>query len=263
MDILSHIEIIYSHFINYALIMMRIFALLYTFAVFRKGMATIRIISVLSSVLALYVLFMSPQKAFLSDTISIEFFLLMTVQAMIGFVAGLILNLTFEIFTAAGQIISAEIGLSAASLFDPKFGNITTLTNFYVITATILFLAMNGHLIIIEAIVKSFAVLPVDVLIANFKGNVVFKYASIIFVGGVLVSITIIAAILMTNICLAVMSKFAPQFNLFSVGLSMSLIIGLICVYLTYHIVIDRGEQYIHSGINTYMSYLMSLAAKA
>jgi len=263
MEILSSLEVIYSQFINFTLIMMRIYTLLYTVTVFRRAMATVRILAVLSAILSIYVLLIAQPKPIATDAMSVQFFLLMIVQGIIGFAAGTILNITFEILSAVGQIVSAEIGLSAASLFDPKFGNITTLSHFYLITATIIFLSMNGHLLIIDAIVKSFIALPVDVVITNFKGNVIFDYAGIIQRGSVLISITIIAATLMTNICLAIMSKFAPQFNLFSVGLNMTLIIGLICVYLTYYIVVDRCDQYIHSGINAYTSYLFSLAAKA
>jgi len=164
------------------------------------------------------------------------------------------------VFISTGQIISMQIGLSAASLFDPKFGMITSLTNFYLVVAMILFFGMNGHLMIIDVIVNSFTLVPANAFISNFHGDAIFKYSSLIFLGGVLISMTIISAILITNICLAVMSKFAPQFNLFSVGLNMTLVIGLVCVYLTFNIVVNRGSAYMQDSIGNYSSFFKGLA---
>lgn len=259
MNTLGLLELIYSHFINFILIFTRIFVLFYTFSVFRREMATTRIMVSLAVILSLYVVMLADSRALNYELLSLQFFMRELVQVIIGFSAGLILNISFEIFSALGQIVSAQIGLSAASLFDPKFGMITTLSNFYIITATIIFFLMNGHLSIIEFVIKSFNTLPVDMLILNFKENIIFKYAGIIFTGSVVTSITLIAAIMMTNICLAIMSKFAPQFNLFSVGLNMSILVGLVCIFLTYQVMVDRCESYLQSAISLYSSYFMSL----
>lgn len=259
METLGILGLIYENLMNYTLIFTRIFTLLYTFSVFRREMATIRIIVSLSIILSVYVLLLSSPPRLPYDTLSMQYFMSTIVQTIIGFAGGLLLNIVIEIFTSLGQIISTQIGLSTASLFDPRFGMITSLTNFYIIVAIIIFLQMNGHLMVIETIVKSFDVIPVDKYITDFKGASIFNYAGVIFTGSVLISITVIAAIMMTNICLAMMSKFAPQFNLFSVGLNMSLLIGLICVFLSFQIIVDKGELYINATLTAFSNYLVSL----
>ena len=262
MNTLESIGLVYTNIINFTLILARIFTLFYTFSVFRREMVTVRIILSLSVMLSLYVLLLNHPPGINEEILSFPYLLRIIVQMMIGFCAGIILNIAIEIFTSLGQILSTQIGLSTASLFDPRFGMITSLTHFYVITAIIIFFQMNGHLIMIKAILDSFTTIPVDFLFDDFKGMLIFKYASVIFSGAVLVSITVIAAIMMTNLCLAMMSKFAPQFNLFSIGLNMSLLIGLLCVYLTYQIIIDRGELFIKDAITVYQSYLVNLVKK-
>jgi flagellar biosynthetic protein FliR len=190
------------------------------------------------------------------DIMSVSYILQSITQTLIGFASGTIVNIAFEIFVSAGQIISTQIGLSTASLFDPKYGMITSLTQFYLVVGIIIFLLMNGHLILIDVIVSSFTILPVNQLVLNFLGDAIVSYASIIFTGGVSMAMIILAVILLTNICLAVMSKFAPQFNLFSVGINMSLLIGLVCICATFNIVTDKGADYLGQSLQHMNGYL-------
>jgi flagellar biosynthetic protein FliR len=261
MEALGYLDVIYQNIINYILVYTRIISLFYGFTILRKQMVTSKILLSLTAVLSFYVLIILKLPKFNVEMVSISFFLHSIVQVLLGIFGAIILNVVFEIFTGIGQLISTQIGLAAASLFDPKFGMITSLTNFYILSATMLFFMMNGHLALFKIIITSFDYVPVSVTIFNFKGNIIFNYASIIFRGAVLICITLIAAIMMTNICLAVMSKFAPQFNLFSVGLNMSLMIGLICIYLTFDSVISHGNDYITNGLLLLRQYYQGIAS--
>ncbi len=259
MNTIGLMETIYNNILNFTLIFTRIYTLFFTISIFRREMATVRLLVSLSMLLALYALLLAKPAPLSMEIMSLKFIFQEIIQTLIGFTSGMLINIAFELFSSTGQIISTQIGLSAASLFDPKFGMITSLTNFYIVVAMIIFFGMNGHLMIIDVAVKSFITLPVDKTIANFHGNTVFNYSSIIFMGGVMISITIIAAILMTNICLAVMSKFAQQFNLFSVGLNMSLIIGLVCIYLTFNTATRLGGEYIKESLYNFSGYFTLL----
>jgi flagellar biosynthetic protein FliR len=150
------------------------------------------------------------------------------IQVLVGVVSGVILNIVFEVFVAIGQITSTQIGLSVAGMIDPRYGYITSLTHFYVIVASLLFLLLNGHLFAIKTIVDSFNTLPLN---QNFLPpdllSSVMKYAAVIFSGSVMISITVLVVLLLMNISLAVMTKFAPQFNLFTLGINLQIILGL------------------------------------
>lgn len=243
------IEIIFANLLIFALSYTRIFVTLYTVSVLRQEMASLRLMICFAGVLAFYVILLTPATAPTATTLSFDLLIKMIVQVLIGFMGGFLLNIVFEVFVSAGQIVSSQIGLAAASLFDPRFGMITSLTHFYLILAIIIFFQLNGHLILIDSLIKSFHVIPLDATINHLQFGDLVRFAAVIFKSGLLIAISIVAVILMTNICLAIMSKFAPQFNLFSIGLNMSLVIGLVLVYATFHITCDKGTEFIQDGL--------------
>lgn len=250
MDIIKLLPTVYAKFILFVLIFTRISTLLASFVLLRRELITSRIILSLSTILSLYVLSAYSGHPVTYDVFSIELVIQMLLQSFIGLLSGLILNIVFETFVSAGQIISTQIGLSTVSLIDPRFGSITTLTHFYVITASLIFLFLNGHLFAIKAIVDSFNVLPLyqHIMPANLVMSVL-NYAGIIFSGAISLSITIIIVLMLTNISLAMMTKFAPQFNLFSIGINMQLVIGLICIYLTFGLFIDNSSNLVRECV--------------
>jgi flagellar biosynthetic protein FliR len=251
MDILQLLPTLYQKLAVYILVFTRIGALLTTFTLFKREVVTTRIIISLTAILSFYVVLTYHGKEVTYDVLSIPLLIQMLFQSFIGLMSAFILNIIFEIFVAVGQITSSQIGLSMASLIDHRYGYITSLTHFYVITASIIFLFLNGHILAIQAIVNSFDVLPLysELLPATLMSDVL-HYAGIIFSGAVMLSITIMTVILLTNITLAVMTKFAPQFNLFSIGINMQVVIGLICVYATFELFFDNSDELITQGIS-------------
>lgn len=251
MDSLSLLPSIYEKIIIFVLIFSRISTLFATFILFHRDRISSRLIISLSAILSFYVLLADETKPIYNEIFSIHFLMALFFQILIGFISGLILNLVFEVFVALGQIVSAQIGLSMASLIDPRLGNITSLTHFYVITISLIFLLLNGHLFIIKLILDSFSIIPLD---HHFipKGLIsdVLTYSSVMFTGSILLSITLVMAILVTNLALAVMTKFAPQFNIFSIGINMTLIIGLVCIYVTFDFFIEKGGSLLVECMN-------------
>ena len=247
---------VYKYIFSFTLIYTRVFSMIYTISIFRKEMATVRVVASLAFVLSLYPLVLYQQTGSAGQTFGLSFLLQNVFQMVIGFCTGIVINIMLDIFVAAGQIISMQIGLSTASLFDPRFGMVTSLTQFYLITAIVLFFGMGGHLMLMSLVIKSFSILPVSTGLIDLHLHDIIKYSSVIYTGSVTLAITIISATLITNICLAIISKFAPQFNLFSVGLNMTLLIGLVCIFMTYQMIINNGEVFIDNALNLYYEYL-------
>lgn len=243
------IEIIFANILLLTLAYTRIFVTLYTVSILRQEMASMRLLICFAGVLAFYVVMLAPPSAPTETSLTFSLLIKVLAQVIVGFMAGFLLNIVFEVFVAAGQVVSSQIGLGAASMFDPRFGMITSLTHFYLILGIIIFFQLNGHLILVDALLNSFRVIPLDAMINRLQLGDLVHYASVIFKGGLLIAISVIAVILMTNVCLAIMSKFAPQFNLFSIGLNMSLVIGLIFVYATFNVICDKGTEYLQDGL--------------
>ena len=250
MDTISLVPFVYSKMILFVLIFARISSLLGTFIIFRTDYVSPKIIIALSSILSFYVLLYHQNKVIPYDGISVQLFLSMAAQAFIGFSIAFVLNIMFEVFVAVGQIVSMQIGIGMASLLDPKLGSITPLTHFYMYCMMILFLGLNGHLTVIKMLLDSFIAIPIASFSFNTHGlNDILHYAGIIFSGAISLSLIMIVTILMTNLAFALTSRFAPQFNLFSIGINLSLIIGLICTYVTFQLIIDNGKIEIINGL--------------
>lgn len=246
MELLSLIPSVYAKFSSFILIFTRISALFSTFILFRRDIVSTRIMLALTLVLSFYMNMLLADDGNHYDVFSFQAVPGLFFQFLIGFIAGLVLNLVFEMFSAFGQIVSSQIGLGMASIMDPRMGHITSLTNFYIFTIMLLFLMLNGHLFIIKLILDSFSTIPLDkVFIPQHIISDVLRYSSVMFSGSALLSITIVIVILLSNFALALMSKFAPQFNLFSIGINISLIIGLIYVYLTFDLFAEKSSYFI------------------
>lgn len=251
MGVLTLIPFVYAKFSIFILVFTRISALFSTFILFKRQYVNTRILVSLCSILSFYVVMLDQKSYFNYDSLSIQMLTQVLFQFVIGFIAGLVLNIIFDIFSGFGQVVSSQIGLNVASLIDPTLGNITTLTQFYLIVVMLLFLLLNGHLFIIKTIIDSFAVIPLGMtFIPKNMIHDVLQYSEVIFVGSILLSITITVTIFIVNFTLAVMTKFAPQFNIFSIGISMTLIIGLICLYSMFHTFTNQGNEKIQEGLN-------------
>lgn len=257
MDILSYLPLVYQKFIVFILVLTRISALFSSFILFRQDLVSPRIVIALSVILSLYVIpFNNIQVQY--DIFSIGMLMQVLLQSLLGFIAGLTLNIVFEVVSAFGQLLSTQIGFGIASLFDPKLGNITTLTHFYAFSILIIFLLSNGHLYMIKMILDSFTIIPVGHTFMPTKMiNELLRYSGVIFSGSITLSISIMMAILISNLALALLSKFSPQFNLFSVGINMTIIVGLFYVYITFNLFVEKGGILLESGLGFFKHLLM------
>jgi flagellar biosynthetic protein FliR len=159
--------------------------------------------------------------------------LLIGEQIIIGAGMGLALQLFFHIFVVAGQIISTQMGMGFASMVDPTNGvSSATIGQFFTMLVTLLFLAMNGHLVVLEILVESFTTMPVGsgLLVNNF-----WELATGLgWVMGSALRLVLpaITALLVVNIAFGVMTRAAPQLNILSIGFPMTLVLGMIIVWI-------------------------------
>ena len=156
---------------------------------------------------------------------------LMTVQQLVtGVAIGFVLMLAFEAVVMGGEIISYGMGLSFAQLADPVRGVSTPVVGqFLMVLATLLFLAMNGHLMLIEILAESFRNLPADQTSMNMShlGDII-RWSSVIFSGGLRLALPIMVALLLVNMAFGVLSRATPSLNFQSVGFPISLFAGLL-----------------------------------
>lgn len=161
--------------------------------------------------------------------------LILVQQIMAGLAIGMTMRLVFTSVELAGHLAGLQMGLGFASFYDPQHGtNTVVVAQFASLLTLLLFLSFNGHLLIIETIAKSFVILPISaepLKAAGFK--LLVDSAGQIFTLGLLLSLPVLAALLITNLSIGVMSRAAPQFNVFAVGFPLTLGVGVAALYFS------------------------------
>ncbi|QHF04196.1 flagellar type III secretion system protein FliR [Pseudomonas asturiensis] len=160
--------------------------------------------------------------------------LLIGEQIIIGAGLGLSLQLFFHAFVVAGQIISMQMGMGFASMVDPTNGvSSATIGQFFTMLVTLLFLAMNGHLVVLEILVESFTTMPVGsgLLVNNFWE--LANGLGWVLSSGLRLVLPAITALLVISIAFGVMTRAAPQLNIFSIGFPLTLVLGMVILWMT------------------------------
>ncbi|HRY14505.1 MAG: flagellar biosynthetic protein FliR [Candidatus Competibacteraceae bacterium] len=153
-------------------------------------------------------------------------------QVLIGLSMGFLLRLVFGALELGGQVVATQVGLGFASLVDPQSGaQGPLLSQFYTLLGTLVFLGLNGHLILIQLLVDSFTLLPVAPTGADRDWLwILVNWASQMFAGAVLVALPAIVSLLVVNLAFGVMVRAAPQLNIFAVGFPITLVLGLLII---------------------------------
>ena len=130
---------------------------------------------------------------------------------------GLSLQVVVASLVIAGQAISSTMGLSMANLMDPTLGNVPVLSQFMLIIGSLVFLGAGGHLMLIGSLIDSFTLLPVGKSLFAVEGSGrMLAWSSMMFLGGVLIALPVMASLLLVNIGVGIMTRAAPSLNIFS-----------------------------------------------
>lgn len=156
-------------------------------------------------------------------------------QGLIGIALGFTLRLVFAGIDLAGELIGLQMGLGFAVFYDPQnAAQLPVVAELAGLLALLIFLALNGHLMTLALLAESFTVLPVGgapVQAASWEA--LLRWGATIFSIGILLALPLISALLIANIALGVLTKVAPQLNLFAVGFPMTLMAGFAMLALT------------------------------
>ena len=174
-----------------------------------------------------------PQPPLL-DIFSWRGMLVLAQQMVIGFAIGFSMRIVFAAVEMAGQMIGMTMGLCFAMFYDPQTqGQSNAISQFMVLLTTLIFLSLDGHLLMISAVMESFANFPLS---AEWQGGLDFmkmaNWGGKIFSAGLLISLPAIAALLITNMALGILTRTAPQLNLFGIGFPVTIAIGYVVVAL-------------------------------
>ena len=230
---------------------MRIGAMLVAIPVFSARSVPVRIRVLLAFFIAWILLPVIPKPPVV-DLISAEALLISIFQVLIGVAMGFILQMVFSAFIIAGQSIAMAMGLGFASIIDPQNGvQVPVVSQAFLIMVTLVFLALNGHLLLIEVLADSFQRLPIGPVTISRDGLwQLVTWGSNMFVGGMLVALPAVAALLLVNLAFGVASRAAPQLNIFAVGFPVMILVGMAFIILTIPSITDHLSRLMLEAID-------------
>ena len=156
-------------------------------------------------------------------------------QLIIGVSLGFAVRIVFAAIEFAGEIVGLQMGLNFAGFFDPATGGQTTaVSRFFGVSVSWLFIVINGHLLLIAAVVQSFHAFPVSAEpFAFLRAAQPQVWGAEVFRLGLWIALPLVGMLLFVNLVLGIISRVAQQMNIFAIGFPITLSVGLIGVLLT------------------------------
>lgn len=213
---------------------LRVLALFSTMPVLSQRMVPARVRVALSFLIAVCAQPMLPAMpvVLLDSAVAL---LVLVQQVLIGVTLGFAARIVFAGIEFAGELIGLQMGLGFASFFDPATGGQSnSVSRFYGTAISLLFIVINGHLLLIAALVQSFQAFPVsDAPFAFLRAVQPQVWGTEIFTLGLWIALPLMAMLLFVNLVQGVIARVSPQMNIFAIGFPITISVGLVGVVLT------------------------------
>ena len=192
------------------------------------------------------------------ELLSVGGFLTTAQQVVIGISMGLVTQFVTQTFVLLGQILGMQSSLGFASMVDPANGqNTPVLGQFYMFLAVMLFLATDGHLTMLNMVVLSFKTLPIgESMLQPVDYYQLAGWFGHMFKAGLNMALAGIIALLTVNLSFGVMTRAAPQLNIFSLGFSFALLLGLVISWFLVAAMLPQYEYHWDIGFGQICSLI-------
>lgn len=192
-----------------------------------------------------------------ADPLSASGVLVTIQQMLIGMAIGFSLQLVFATLVIAGQTIAMGMGLGFAQMVDPQNGiNVPVIGQYFVVIATLLFLALNGHLALIRILADSFQSLPIGIdSLSREEFRQVAEWGTRMFADAMMVALPAVASILLVNLSFGVVSRSAPQLNVFGVGFPVTLTLGFVVLVFAIANLLPQMQQLLDGAFGAASSF--------
>lgn len=174
-------------------------------------------------------------------------------QVLIGIALGFVMRIVFAIVMLAGEFIGFQMGLSFASFFDPGTGAQTAvISRLLNLVAMLVFLAVNGHLVMLNAFMHTFDIIPIAPGSLNPNGwGVLIEWTRELFLSGMLLALPLLIILLTMNLAFGILNRTAQQITIFAVGFPITLTTGLIILTIVIPQIAPFLMQLFEAGYET------------
>jgi len=172
-------------------------------------------------------------------------------ELAIGISSGLILTIWFSAALLAGEKIASSAGLGFAAQIDPDSGGQTpVVSKTFSLFLTVIFLSWNGHLLVLRAVADSYTYLPVGAMPAFpvlIQSGI--AAAGSMFLAATIIMLPLTAFLMAINLVIGVITRSAPQLNLFSFGFPISMIGIFVLLYLWVDVLGGAMDDLSHAAV--------------
>jgi flagellar biosynthetic protein FliR len=174
----------------------------------------------------------------LADALTAPGLGLLLQNILVGLVIGFTVRLVFAALELAGELVGLQMGLSFAGFFNPASGQTqNAVANFLALLALLMFIAIDGHLMLVHALAESFRAFPLVAdpaagLSAALQFERIVRSGADMFSIALSIALPFLAVMLLVNLVLGVLARVAPQLNVFAVGFPLILLVGLTVLML-------------------------------
>ena len=196
----------------------------------------------------------------LVDPLSAHGVLLVFHQILIGLLMGFVFVLVFNATILAGQSIAITMGLGFAVMNDPQNGaQVPVIGQFFSVLATLMFLSMNGHHAILQLMADSFTFLPISEPLRVEQIWYLIVWSKSLFTGALKIALPAIVAMLTINVIMGVMTRAAPQLNVFSVGFPITMTVGFVAILTSLPAFLPNFEVMMSGAFETLSAVLQGI----
>ncbi|MDX1498776.1 MAG: flagellar biosynthetic protein FliR [Woeseiaceae bacterium] len=168
-------------------------------------------------------------------------------EVAIGVAMGFLVQLVFDAIALGGQVIGMSMGLGFAVFLDRARGiNIPVLGQLFLMLGMLVFLALDGHLAMVELLAESFRAWPISS--AGLSPAILaelLEWTGQVFVFALRIALPAITAILVVNLSFGVMSRAAPTLNLFAVGFPVAMLLGFAVIFLNMEVLVENVASFL------------------
>jgi flagellar biosynthesis protein FliR len=172
-------------------------------------------------------------------------------QILAGLAIGFTMRLIFTAVEMSGELAGLQMGLGFASFYDPLNASfMPVVAQFIGVIATLAFLGMDGHLYMLSALADSFHTFPISSSMPAASAlHTLAVWGGSIFTYALQLSMPVIGALLITNLALAILTRSAPQLNIFQIGFPITLAVGFATLLLSMHYLAPLLDQFTHASL--------------
>ena len=191
-----------------------------------------------------------------ADPISLAGIMILMQQMVIGMAMGFMVRVVFAGIEMAGEVIGLTMGLGFATFFDPQTqGRSSAISQILVLLSTLIFLTLNAHLSLFAALIESFTTIPISTsLTMGFSFQKLAIWGEQIFSISLRLSLPVVAALLITNIALGILTRAAPQLNLFGIGFPITIGVGFLMLSMVLPYMLLPIENVFQSSLQAILS---------